>query len=114
MDENGCSATDEMFLMVEQIIGVFIPNAMGGTGANANLELGFNPAVRQVKLFRVFDRWGELLHETKTPCRGMRHSAWDGRHRGKLVNPGVYLWQIEIELVNGTVLKKVGDLTVVR
>lgn len=114
MDENGCSATDEMFLMVEQIIGVFIPNAIGGTGDNANLELGFNPAVRQVKLFRVFDRWGELLHETRNALPGDAALTWDGRHRGKLVNPGVYLWQIEIELVNGTVLKKVGDLTVVR
>ena len=113
-DINGCTATDEMLLMIEQIIGVYIPNAMGGSGENVNLVLGFNPAVLKVNLFRVFDRWGELLHETKNALPGDASLAWDGRYRGKLVNPGVYLWQIELELVNGSVLKKVGDLTVIR
>ena len=114
LDENGCSASDDMLLMVEQLIGVFIPNAMGGSGDNANLVLGFNPAVRQINLFRVFDRWGELLHETRNALPGDDALTWDGRYRGKLVNPGVYLWQIEIELVDGSVLKKIGDLTVIR
>ncbi len=113
-DINGCTATDEMVLMIEQIIGVYIPNAMGGSGDNANLLLGFNPAVQKVNLFRVFDRWGELLHETRNALPGDASLNWDGRYRGKLVNPGVYLWQIELELVNGSVLKKVGDLTVIR
>ncbi|MBK6994586.1 MAG: VCBS repeat-containing protein [Lewinellaceae bacterium] len=49
-DINGCTATDEMLLMIEQIIGVYIPNAMGGSGENANLVLGFNPAVLKVNL----------------------------------------------------------------
>ncbi|MDO8970962.1 MAG: gliding motility-associated C-terminal domain-containing protein, partial [Saprospiraceae bacterium] len=114
LDENGCSASDDMLLMVEQLIGVFIPNAMGGSGDNANLVLGFNPAVRQINLFRVFDRWGELLHETRNALPGDAALTWDGRYRGKLVNPGVYLWQIEIELVDGSVMKKIGDLTVIR
>ena len=114
VDENGCAATDEMILMVEQIIGVFIPNAIGGSGENANLVLGFNPAVRKVNLFRVYDRWGEMLHETRNTLPGDAALTWDGRYRGKLVNPGVYLWQIELELVDGSVIKKIGDLTVLR
>ncbi|MFN0033805.1 MAG: FG-GAP-like repeat-containing protein [Saprospiraceae bacterium] len=113
-DKNGCEASDDLLLMVEQIIGVFIPNAIGGTDENANLQLGFNPAVRRVGLFRVFDRWGELLHETRNVLPGDAALTWDGRFRGKLVNPGVYLWQIELELVDGSVVKKVGDLTVLR
>ncbi len=113
-DINGCTATDEMLLIIEQYIGVYIPNAMGGSGENANLVLGFNPAVRRVNLFRIFDRWGELLHESQNSLPGDTSLIWDGRFRGKLVNPGVYLWQIELELVDGSVIKKVGDLTVVR
>ncbi len=113
-DENGCKASDEMLLMVEQFIGVFIPNAIGGSGENANLVLGFNPAVRRVNLFRVFDRWGELVHETRNALPGDKSLSWDGRLGGKLVNPGVYVWQIELELADGTVLKKLGDLTVIR
>ena len=114
VDENGCAATDDITLFIEQFIGVYIPNAMGGSGENAALQLGFNPAVGKVILFRIYDRWGEILHETQNALPGDAALNWDGRFRGKLVNPGVFMWQIEIELVNGTVLKKVGDLTVIR
>ncbi|MFN0212750.1 MAG: FG-GAP-like repeat-containing protein [Saprospiraceae bacterium] len=113
-DINGCVATDDMLLMVEQIVGVYIPNAMGGSGENANLVLGFNPAVQKVNLFRIYDRWGGMLHEAQNVMPGDASLNWDGRFRGKLVNPGVYVWQIELELVNGTVLRKLGDLTVIR
>jgi hypothetical protein len=113
-DENGCIATDDLVINVEEFVGIYIPNAMGGNGSNALLELGFNPAIKKVNLFRIADRWGELLHETRNALPGDSGLSWDGRFRGKLVNPGVYLWAIEVELVNGAIVKKVGDLTVVR
>jgi hypothetical protein len=40
--------------------------------------------------------------------------AWDGRSRGDYVLPGVYAWMMELELVDGTVEKYRGDVTVVR
>ena len=55
-----------------------------------------------------------MLHEAQNALPGDSSISWDGRYKGKLVNPGVYVWQIELELVDGTVLKKIGDLTVVR
>ncbi len=113
-DENGCEATDDMLLMIEQFVGIYIPNAIGGTGDNANLQLGFNPSVRQVTLFQIYNRWGGLLHEARNALPGDASLSWDGRFKGQLVNPGVYVWQIEIELVNGTVIRKAGDLTVIR
>ncbi|MCC7466522.1 MAG: gliding motility-associated C-terminal domain-containing protein, partial [Saprospiraceae bacterium] len=111
---NGCLATDDLVINVEEFVGIYIPNAMGGNGSNAQLELGFNPAIRKVNLFRIADRWGELLHETRNALPGDSGLSWDGRFKGKLVNPGVYIWAIEVELVNGAVVKKTGDLTVVR
>lgn len=114
VDENGCEARDEMILSIDPFVGVYIPNALGGTGNNATLALGFNPAVRRVNLFRIYDRWGEMLHESINALPGDTSIQWDGRFRGQLVNPGVYMWQIELELVDGSVLKKIGDLTVIR
>jgi len=103
-----------MLLMVEQLIGVYIPNVINESGDNSVLTPGFNSAVRQVNLFRIFDRWGGLMHETRNALPGDTSLSWDGRFGGDLVNPGVYVWQIELELADGTVLKKTGDLTVVR
>lgn len=113
-DENGCVATDEMLLTVDQVIGVYIPNAIGGGGENSRFELNFGPAVRKVNLLRVYDRWGSLLHGVQDALPGDAAITWDGRHKGSLVNPGVYVWMIELELVNGVVVQKKGDLTVVR
>lgn len=114
IDENGCEASDDIIIGVNPFVGVYIPNAMGGQDENANLTLGFNLSVQKVRLFRIFDRWGELVHEAQNALPGDASITWDGRHRGDLVNPGVYIWQIEVELMDGSVLKKTGDLTVIR
>lgn len=113
-DENGCEATDDLIITVEQFVGIYIPNAMGGSGNNAVLELGFNPAIKKVNFFRIVDRWGELMHEARNALPGDAAISWDGRFRGKAVNPGVYAWAIELELVNGSIVQKFGDLTVIR
>lgn len=114
VDENGCVASDEMLLTIDPIVGVYIPNAIGGGGENSRFDINFGPAVRKVNYLRIFDRWGSLLHEARNAYPGDAAIAWDGRHKGSMVNPGVYVWIIEMELVDGTVLQKKGDLTVVR
>lgn len=115
IDQNGCSAMDDMLLVVEEFVGIYVPNVMGGSsGDNTALRLGFSSTVARVNLFQVYDRWGEMLHEARNVLPDDDALTWDGRFRGKLVNPGVYLWQMELELSDGTVLKKVGDVTVVR
>jgi gliding motility-associated-like protein len=114
LDENGCTASDEMLLTVDPIIRVYFPNAIGGEGENSRFDINFGPAVRKVNMLRIFDRWGNLLHEVRQALPGDSSVAWDGRYNGSLVNPGVYVWLIEMELYDGSVLQKKGDLTVVR
>ncbi len=114
IDENGCVASDEMLLTVDQIVNVYIPNAIGGGGENSRFDISFGTAVRKVNLLRIYDRWGSLLHEVQDVLPGDASIAWDGRHKGSLVNPGVYVWMIELELVDDRIVQKKGDLTVVR
>jgi gliding motility-associated-like protein len=113
-DAKGCTASDEVVLTIDPRVAVFLPNAMGGSGENAVWSPGFGTAVRKVSLMRIYDRWGELLHEAYNALPGDGSLNWDGRYKGKLVNPGVYIWHIEMELYDGTVFKKMGDLTVIR
>ncbi|MBL7826197.1 MAG: gliding motility-associated C-terminal domain-containing protein, partial [Saprospiraceae bacterium] len=114
IDQNGCTATDVMILTVDPIVNVYIPNAMGGEGENARFEINFGPAVRKINMLRIYDRWGSLLHEAQNNLPGDSALGWDGRHNGALVAPGVYVWYLEVELVDGRIFKKKGDLTVVR
>jgi hypothetical protein len=114
VDENGCISSDVMLLSVDPLVNVYIPNAMGGQGANSRFEINFGPAVQEINMLRIFDRWGSMLHEVKGAFPGDASIAWDGRQNGSLVNPGVYVWMIELKLVDGQVIQKKGDITVVR
>ena len=38
---------------------------------------------------KIFDRWGDLIFETKDPAEG-----WDGTYNGKKMPPGVYLYNV--------------------
>ena len=114
-NRNGCTASDDIALRVQRLIGVYVPNAIAPAHSlNDRLELNFGPAVRSVRYFRVFDRWGTLLHEVTGMLPDDSASAWDGTYRGQKVLPGVYLWQMEVELVDGGVERYQGDVTVVR
>jgi gliding motility-associated-like protein len=41
-------------------------------------------------LFKVFNRWGQLLYITSDPNGG-----WDGRNDGKAEEMGTYVWQLQ-------------------
>jgi hypothetical protein len=114
IDENGCTATDEMLLTVDPVFDVYIPNAMGGDGENSHFDISFGPAIKRIKYLGVFNRWGSVVHEVRDAFPGDAGVAWDGRFNGSFVNPGVYVWLVELELVDGRLIQRKGDLTVVR
>jgi hypothetical protein len=70
--------------------------------------------VRRITLLRIYDRWGNMIHEVRNGLPGDRDAVWDGTFRGRAVNPGVYLWSLELELFDGRVWREMGDVTVVR
>lgn len=115
-DANGCTASDAMLLKVERVIGVFVPNifAPGSNLLNSSLDLNFGPAVQLIKTMQIYDRWGSLVHDIRNAQPNDLSNAWDGRVNGKLAPPGVYVWWMELELVDGTVVKYSGDVTVYR
>ncbi|MEI6410561.1 MAG: FG-GAP-like repeat-containing protein, partial [Bacteroidota bacterium] len=109
-DKNGCTASDSMRIVVERIINVFVPNifAPSSEGPNRLFSPGFGVAIQRVKLLQVYDRWGSLVHQVTDAAPNDTHQAWDGRVRGKDALPGVYLWRLELELVDGTIVKYQG------
>lgn len=116
-DENGCVASDDFLLTVRRIIQAFVPNIINLNSTqdgNRRFALNFGPAVRQVHLLQVFDRWGNLVHEVKNGVPDDTSTAWEGTHDGKLALPGVYVWIMELELVDGTIEKMRGDVTLIR
>ena len=70
--------------------------------------------VAEIEVLDVFDRWGELVFSNKNFAPNQPELGWDGRHRGDLVQPGVYVWRAKLRLTDGRFEEMKGGLTVVR
>ena len=95
----GCSVTDTLLVKILppspapliQFSDVFIPDAFSPNGDGYNDK--FTPMlfkISDLKYFRVFNRWGSLVFETKIPGEG-----WDGYFKGVKAAADVYTWTIE-------------------
>lgn len=117
-DQNGCSGSASVTINVDPNRNVYIPNAFRPNNT-ININDHFVPSIGRgvdiINYMRVFDRWGNLMYEqndfkpTDTFTDG-----WDGRYKNKYVNPGVYVYVIEVKFLDGRVLLYRGDVTVVR
>ncbi len=116
-DENGCSATLDVLVDVNNQRQVFVPNIFSPNfdGRNDDLVLYTGQGITGIPSMRIFDRWGEVLVEQKNlaPNPG-GIVVWDGTFRDQMMTPGVYVYFIEVEFANGETLKYRGDITLVR
>lgn len=117
LDDKGCTATASTFITVLQRVDVYVPNVFSpnGDGINDVLILFAKPGqIANVRAFNIFSRWGEALFEERDFQPNDPSAGWDGTHRGKIMNPGVYIWWAEVELLNGVreILK--GDVMLMR
>ena len=94
----------------------FLPNVFtpDGDGVNDNLVIFGGSDVRLIRSFSVFDRWGSTLYAANNFVPNATQMGWDGTYRGKNVNPGVYVYLVEVEFVDGRVEVVSGDLLIVK
>ncbi|MBX2917092.1 MAG: PKD domain-containing protein [Cyclobacteriaceae bacterium] len=98
---------------------VLIPNAfspnLSATGGGGGMSDGTNdvflPVMRGVVEFEmlIFNRWGELLFESRDPERG-----WDGTYHGKLCQQDVYIYKVAASFDTGERVVRVGDVNLIR
>ena len=118
-DENGCTATGSITVNIDPNRNVYIPNAILA-GNPKGLNDHFNPivgrGVEMVNYMRIFDRWGNLMYERDSffPNNNDFAEGWDGRYKGQYVQPGVYVYVIEVKFLDRRVLVYRGDITVLR
>ncbi|GJM33894.1 MAG: hypothetical protein DHS20C18_28950 [Saprospiraceae bacterium] len=113
-DENGCMDMDAVAILVEVNRDVFIPTAFTPNGDLRNdvfrIRSEFEASIKNIKVFRIYDRWGELMFEASDFPPNDRQYGWDGTFKGKRVQPGVYVYYAEVEYVDGEVLLWKGDV----
>ncbi len=116
IDEDGCEAVDYVDVLVGKPRNVYIPNVFSPNNDSSNDSFFINASgeVASVRSFQIFSRWGELIMELNEFQPNDPQFGWDGRHKGKPVNPGVYVYTANIEFIDGVNLIFKGDVTLVR
>lgn len=105
----GCSdtVTHPVYILEESTF--YTPNAVTPNGDGLNeIFLPRGTGIVDYQLY-IFDRWGELLFETKDIDQG-----WDCTFKGSFVKEDVYVWRAIITDINGDVNDYYGHFTVLR
>lgn len=87
----GCLTVDTQLVKTIKEVKVYVPTAFtpNNDGRNDYLRpvmLG----VKELKAFKVFNRWGQVVYEMRGNERG-----WDGSVKGQVQNTAVYVWMVE-------------------
>ena len=90
---------------------IYTPNVFSPNGDNINDF--FLPVINCDRLdfytMQIFDRWGNLLFESK-----QKDTGWNGKINNEYLNSGVYSFLIQYQLPGSAKKMKSGDITLVR
>ncbi|MCH2229568.1 MAG: PKD domain-containing protein [Crocinitomicaceae bacterium] len=106
-DDKGCIDS------LERIINIALPPVLP-TGFTPNAD-GENDIfiIRggpfKDVVFNIYDNWGELIFTSNDASIG-----WDGTYKGQNAPIGVYTWTFVVTLANDQIIKKSGDVTLMR
>ena len=108
-----CSREDTVEIKIYENIcegqTVFLPNAFSPNGDMNNDVLYVRGIDIEKMIFRVFDRWGEMVFESTNIDIG-----WDGTFRGVQLQPDVYDYYLDITCVGGLNSIVKGNVTLMR
>ena len=116
-DQDGCMDSTTVSIRVNKLRPVYFPNIFDpekGVFPN-NFFTGFSgPAATQLRLFRVYDRWGALVYEGANMPLNDPSIGWNGLVKGQKANPGVYTWYALVGFVDGVEIQYDGNITLIR
>ena len=111
----GCLTVDTLLVkVIDEYTGnlapdLFVPKAWTPNGdGNNDLLFPFPAKIRELKYFRIFNRWGQLMFETNQLMKG-----WNGIFNGRPQVMDTYSWTAEAIGIDGTVIKRAGNFCLV-
>jgi len=97
-------------------VDVYIPNVFSPNddGVEDFWTISAGTSVISIHTVQIFDRWGDEVYKLEAPVAVSNWRGWDGTFRGKDMNPGVFVYYLELDLANGERIVRKGDITIVR
>jgi PKD repeat protein len=105
----GCTDTATLKVTVVASETIVVPNAFRPSGKSNPVLRPLLRKVNELKLFEVYNRWGQVVFSTKTMGHG-----WDGTYKGIAQPTGTYVWILEVVDWNGEIVRKRGCSILIR
>jgi len=107
----GCSNNDSIRVKVYKISAdILVPSGFSPNGDGINDIFRPIPiGMRSIDLFRVYNRWGQLLFSASDG-----NSGWDGNFGGRPQESATYVWYAEGTDYKGAKLKRKGYVVLIR
>ncbi len=104
-----CTAVDSVHVNVRFIAAVGVPSAFSPNGDGQNDELRvLGQGIARME-FKIFNRYGQLVFESTRQERG-----WDGLHNGKELDPGTFVYTLEVTFAEGQRDVYTGNVTLMK
>lgn len=108
-DDNGCMNTDTIFVDINGIMEVFVPNVFSPNGDGSNDYLVVHgPRLFEFKI-EIYDRWGKKIYQTEE-----QKEYWDGTFNDKILPPQTFVYIITGITVLGEEVRKEGNTTIIK
>jgi gliding motility-associated-like protein len=107
--EHGCKVVDSIKINVDEATIIDLPNAFT-PGGNVNGEFKIiKRGIATLNYFRIFNRWGNLVFSTNNIDEG-----WNGEYKGVPQSTDVFVYQVEAVTSTGKIIRKQGNVTLLR
>jgi gliding motility-associated-like protein len=106
----GCVTVDTQLVKVFKEVKFYVPSAFtpNQDGLNDYLK-PLAVGIKEVKYFRVYNRWGQLVFDLKNNSLG-----WDGNLKGKPQSNGLVVWMAEGIGIDNRVYMQKGTCVLIR
>ncbi|WP_207493074.1 gliding motility-associated C-terminal domain-containing protein [Aridibaculum aurantiacum] len=107
---NECKVVDTLLVRTVKQVEIIVPTAFTPNNDGRNdLIRPILYGVRQLKTFKIFNRWGQIMYETN-----QMRSGWNGMFKGLQQPPGTYVWIAEAIGVDGKNYSTKGSFVLLR
>jgi gliding motility-associated-like protein len=108
IDKNGCTDSVTKSILVGSVL--YIPNTFTPNDDHLNEVLIVESYNVQIQSFEIFNRWGELIYESKNENR----VNWDGTYKGENCQDGTYTYKVRYINPKNEMIEKLGHINLLR
>jgi len=117
INELECITNFEAPIKIDKATKITFANVFSPNGDQINdkfIPIGFLDENATISNFKIFDRWGNMVHFEKTININDESFGWDGNYNGDQCQEGVYVYQLSIIYNNSSSESMIGDVALIR